>query len=428
MAAQLSIVQLLRVVARHRCCAVSLSFSHRVTRNPRVFILAMRQLFFSLVISAGMLAPAQAQELTFTLVEQFVIGDDEEASAEYLLSFPKMVRTDSKGNIYVKDERRMDIRVFDATGQYVTTIGKRGEGPGEMRDLIGMHVDDQDRLIVADRISARFTIFTEMGNGIETISFADERTISPHPILSLEGAYVLRYVRLIDDPEEDLPHINDDYTLHLHDGKLNRIESFARLDELFDLNRPFLKADSDSPDALIMATNGIDTIILAPHIYSGYVYRYTRSNGSWDMEKLKGSPAPRRAYIPFSERDLEANRDLLASSIATSDRTGVYRAKVLNWSVGIAILSTSEFVNFTKQTPLRGRGELGNKAELFDQDGSLQGYGPLQFDSPELSSNRRVRDSISILWTDGNDRVYLRRRNEQGYYVLSVAELVIRPQ
>ena len=36
--------------------------------------------------------------------------------------------------------------------------------------------------------------------------------------------------------------------------------------------------------------------------------------------------------------------------------------------------------------------------------------------------------SISILWTDGNDRVYLRRRNEQGYYVLSVAELVIRPR
>ena len=49
----------------------------------------MRQLFFSLVISAGMLAPAQGQELTFTLVEQFVIGDDEEASAEYLLSFPE---------------------------------------------------------------------------------------------------------------------------------------------------------------------------------------------------------------------------------------------------------------------------------------------------------------------------------------------------
>lgn len=426
MAAQLSIVRLLRVVAQHRRYADSLSFSHRVTRNPWVFILAMRQLFFSLVVSAGMLAPAQAQELTFTLVEQFVIGDDEEASAEYLLSFPEMARTDSKGNIYVKDRRRADIRVFDAAGQFVTTIGKRGEGPGEMREIIGMHVDDQDRLIVADRMSARFTIFTKMGNGIETRSFVDERTISPRPILSLEGAFVLKYVRLIDDPEEDLPYINDDNTLHLHDGKLNRIESFARLDELFDLNRPFLKADSDSPDALIMATNGIDTIILAPHIYSGYVYRYTRSNGSWDMEKLKGSPAPRRAYIPFSERDLEANRELLGASIAVSDRTGVYRAKVLNWSVGIAILSTSEFVNFTMQTPLRG--ELGNKAELFDQDGGLQGYGPLQFDSLELNSNRRVMGSISILWTDGNDRVYLRRRNEQGYYVLSVAELVIRPR
>ena len=42
----------------------------------------------------------------------------------------------------------------------------------------------------------------------------------------------------------------------------------------------------------------------------------------------------------------------------------MYRAKVLNWSVGIAILSTSEFVNFTKQTPLGGRLEIKRSCSI----------------------------------------------------------------
>ena len=94
----------------------------------------VRRFLVALVIVPCILAPApaSAQELSFTLVEQLILGDDEEAPAEYLLTFPERVRTDSKGRIYVKDRRRTDVRVFDTSGQYVTTVGSRGEGPGEV--------------------------------------------------------------------------------------------------------------------------------------------------------------------------------------------------------------------------------------------------------------------------------------------------------
>ena len=52
-----------------------------------------------------MLASVQAQKLTFTLHEHLIIGDDEEAPSEYLFYYPQIVRTDSQGNIYVKDAR-----------------------------------------------------------------------------------------------------------------------------------------------------------------------------------------------------------------------------------------------------------------------------------------------------------------------------------
>ena len=42
---------------------------------------------------------ALAQEMTFTLNEQLIIGDDEDAPAEYLFTRPRIVRTDSKGYV-----------------------------------------------------------------------------------------------------------------------------------------------------------------------------------------------------------------------------------------------------------------------------------------------------------------------------------------
>ncbi len=381
--------------------------------------LDLRRFLVALAIVPWLLAPASAQELSFTLVEQLAIGDDEEAPVEYLLSYPKLIRTDSKGNIYVHDRRRADVRVFDTSGRYVTTIGSRGEGPGEMQDIIGIHVDDQDRLIVADRISARFTIFTELGNSHETKAFEVERTIHPSPILSLEDSFVLKYVKSRDGPAGKRS------VLHLHDAELNWLGSFAQLGNLFNLDIPFQREQSRVSAALKVATNGSDTIVLAHEVYGGYVYRYTRSNDTWVMDKLKGGPAPRIPYILVSERDFEANLDYRRAAIVGSSPEGIYRAKILNWSLGLVILANGEIVNFTMQTPL---GDTGyTSAELFSQDGTLLGYGPLQLDDPELDGNKRVKTSISILWQDAAGRIYLRRENESGFYVLSVAELVVSP-
>ncbi|MYF40416.1 MAG: hypothetical protein F4221_06135 [Rhodothermaceae bacterium] len=45
---------------------------------------ALRRICAALAIGASMLATVQAQELSFTLHEQLIIGDDEEAPSEYL--------------------------------------------------------------------------------------------------------------------------------------------------------------------------------------------------------------------------------------------------------------------------------------------------------------------------------------------------------
>ena len=367
---------------------------------------------------------AQAQELSFTLIEQLVIGNDEDAPAEYLFTFPELVRTDSKGYIYVHDRRRAHVRVFDESGQYVTTVGKRGEGPGEMREIVSMHVDDRDRLIVADRDSRRFTIFSDLGVQFETKAFAVDLRGVPHPILSLENSFVLKYVRRYDDPEQLLPYIADTKTLHHYDMALNPSEAFAELGEIFNLDESFEKARIVSRDALKMATNGANKIVLVPTVYSGSVYRYTHEGGSWVMEKLKGGPVPKESYMSVSDKKFKAIPELQSFSISNSGPSGLHRARIFNWSRGVVILSSGEIVNFTMQTPLQGN--LGHRAELFNQAGVLLGYGPLRFDDHRLNRSLEIMSEVDILWIDEDDRLYLRRPNRHGFYVLSVAELVIK--
>ena len=375
------------------------------------------------------LPSAQAQELSFTLIEQLVIGDDEDAPAEYLFTFPELVRTDSKGYIYVHDRRRADVRVYDESGQYLTTVGKRGEGPGEMREIVSMHVDDRDRLIVADRNSRRFTVFTDLGAQFETKAFAVDLRGVPHPILSLENSFVLRYVKVYDDPEQKLPYITDTKTLHHYDMALNPTEAFAELGEIFNLDEPFEKAGSDIVGALRMATNGIDRIVVVPTIYSGYAYRYTHEGGSWVTEKLEGGPVPKRSYVSVSDEEFEANPELQRSSRVISGPSGRHRARIFNWSLGVVILGSGEIANFTMQAPLRRNPsdqiEFSHRVELFDQAGTLLGYGPLRFDDQRLNRSIEIMGTIEFLWIDEDDRLYLRRRNQHGFYVLSVAELVI---
>ena len=369
------------------------------------------------------LPSAQAQEMSFTLIEQLVIGDDEDAPTEYLFTVPELVRTDSKGYIYVHDRGRADVRVFDESGQYVTTVGRRGEGPGEMREIVSMHVDDRDRLIVADRNSRRFTVFSDLGSQFETKAFADDLRGVPHPILSLEDSFVLKYVSVFDNPERKLPYITDTKTLHHYDMALNPTEAFAELSEIFNLDEPFEKERPYSRSALRMTTNGVDKIVLVRRIYGGYAYLYTHESGSWSMEKLEGGPVPKKSYMSVGDKEFEADPELRSFSISMSGPSGLHRARIFNWSLGVVILSNGEIVNFTMQTPLRG--DLGNRAELFNQAGVLLGYGPLRFDDQRLNRNMDIMSEIDILWIDDDDLLYLRRLNQHGFYVLSVAELVI---
>ena len=69
------------------------------------------------------------------LEEMWRIGgaDDE----ENLLGVIDRVLVDDEGNVYLLDIQLVEVQVFDDQGNYLRSLGKRGDGPGEIRNARG---------------------------------------------------------------------------------------------------------------------------------------------------------------------------------------------------------------------------------------------------------------------------------------------------
>ena len=73
------------------------------------------------------------------------------------------LHTDALGRIYVLEGQADEIRVFDRDGRFVRTIGRRGSGPGELANPIGLDWDGDGNLWVVDVRNARYSVFDTTG-------------------------------------------------------------------------------------------------------------------------------------------------------------------------------------------------------------------------------------------------------------------------
>jgi hypothetical protein len=102
-------------------------------------------------------------ENVFTLSKELSIGL-KEGPAEYMFSQLQDVDVDAEGNIYALDQREVQVRVYDAKGAYLRTIGRRGQGPGEFRLPGFVQITKQGELLVYDYAMSRASFFTPDGS------------------------------------------------------------------------------------------------------------------------------------------------------------------------------------------------------------------------------------------------------------------------
>jgi hypothetical protein len=81
------------------------------------------------------------------------------------------IDSDSEQRIFVVDQRAHKILVYDRYGDYLTTIGGEGAGPGEFRAILRLMVDKNDRLVVFDMRNNRSVVYEETDGEWNPVTF-----------------------------------------------------------------------------------------------------------------------------------------------------------------------------------------------------------------------------------------------------------------
>jgi hypothetical protein len=110
------------------------------------------------------------------LEEDFKIGDSE--VDEEMIAQVTFFAVDENESIYALDWKANNIKVFDRNGQFVRTIGKQGQGPGEINFPSGLLITPENELMVEDAGNRRLAYFTLEGEFIRNVSVADKTSLT----------------------------------------------------------------------------------------------------------------------------------------------------------------------------------------------------------------------------------------------------------
>ena len=141
------------------------------------------------------------------LDEELSIGEAE-GKEEYMFSGLRQLAIDDRGHIFALDMRAKHVKVFTRSGEYLKTIGKEGQGPGEFHLPAIERITSDNKLMVLEMM--KISYFTLEGEFIRSQN------------TSAQGVALLEYdkfnnpigMRLVlrgDNPRADLVKFNSEF-------------------------------------------------------------------------------------------------------------------------------------------------------------------------------------------------------------------------
>ena len=109
--------------------------------------------------------PAQG-ELVLKLKPLFSLGGESD-DPNQLFGMVQQILVDEEHNTYLLDQQLHEIKVFDAKGEYLRTIGRKGEGPGEFNNPNAMFFLPGSRIGVSQMMPGRIAVLDEQGQGLD---------------------------------------------------------------------------------------------------------------------------------------------------------------------------------------------------------------------------------------------------------------------
>lgn len=106
---------------------------------------------------------------TVAFVEELSIGGEEYD----MLSRPRSFIVGQNENIYIADYQDQSIKVFDPDGEFMHSIGQKGEGPGEFSSVGFLIFLPNGKLMVTDFMARRLSLFEPDGTFSESYTWPE---------------------------------------------------------------------------------------------------------------------------------------------------------------------------------------------------------------------------------------------------------------
>ena len=169
-----------------------------------------------------------SSEATCTFSEDpvLVIGDNEEDDNQWFSMIRGMGRL-SDGSVAVVDRASAEVRIFDASGRHLRSMGQRGEGPGEFTDAFILWVTAGDTLWVGNTRPWSYTVFTAQGQFVRRIMLEPLYLNSSDAGGVLENGYTVNAREtLVRDPDFGVPGT---LIVEIHDPDGKFVRNLARI-------------------------------------------------------------------------------------------------------------------------------------------------------------------------------------------------------
>ena len=113
-------------------------------------------------------------EILLDLEEDLSIGREDDDN--YVFYQVRNIDVDDQGNIYVLEGGNCRLQKFDLTGQYLQTIGKKGQGPGEFESPSRLFLDKENNIYISERRKRKIHMFNSKGEFVKSILLSNTTT------------------------------------------------------------------------------------------------------------------------------------------------------------------------------------------------------------------------------------------------------------
>ncbi|MGB8953388.1 MAG: 6-bladed beta-propeller [Candidatus Aminicenantales bacterium] len=133
---------------------------------------------------------------------------------EFMFSMIISIAVDEEERVYVLDIKERDVKVYDRNGNFIRTIGRRGQGPGELENPYTVQITSQNEVVVYDPMRRHLVFFSFEGNFMKNLSI--DNLFNP-PYIDSKG----NIIGIIIIKEKNNPR----YELQKFDSQLNYLHS-----------------------------------------------------------------------------------------------------------------------------------------------------------------------------------------------------------